>query len=492
MPQLARALAALPACTRTAEALEPKLAATCGRLLFPGGLTAATRQAGAEPLVTGRAQPYASSTLRRDLKAMAAAGAAAVVERAVERQVERAVGSAAHSALAHTDMFDQPYFTKAWTHAGPIGALNNKMLAAVYFGVTTVRPDGGPVLVYHLSWHKPATPLGDALEDLHASPSRHAWLTWHLRRHTWDRGGNGLRLRRWAHAQRIPYLTVANGWVYLSSQHAPFAQTLDRQPVFVRRDVPMGHAPSTPLDDGPRVVIFPAHPAQGADGVRGLRYLTDGALVDDEVLRMDTVYKARWPQMENVLKALVGVGFGLNRDRRLVLATSRGTDGKIARLHARDDALGAEVAALSHEAPSSRVFAKVASRVRRQETLRDQVEALQAEPLSKKVRPATGLELLCKYLQLLLFNGLALLLARSALAAVRTLTPANVRDLLWGRHAFVDVVLGKLTLWVDPVVEARQRRLQEELLRLFNDAHLHLHGAKIQLRLAQPPGINTS
>ena len=138
------------------------------------------------------------------------------------------------------------------------------------------------------------------------------------------------------------------------------------------------------------------------------------------------------------------------------------------------------------------MFAKIERRVRRQEALRDQVEALQAEPLTKKVRPATGLELLCKYLQLLLFNALALLLARSTLAAVRMLTPAKVRELLWGRYAVVDVVLGKTTLWVDPVVEARQRRMQEELLRLFNDAHLRLHGAKIQLRLAQPPGIDTS
>lgn len=472
--------------------MELKLAATCGRLWFPGGLTAATQQAGAEPQVTGRAQPYDSSTLRRELKAMAAAGATAVMERAVEQQVKRAVGTAEHSALAHTDMCDQPYYTKALTHAGPIGALNNKMLAAVYFGVTTVRPDGGPVLVYHLSWHKPATPLGVALMDLHASPSRHAWLTRHLRRHTWDRGGNGLPLRQYAHAQQIPYLTMANGWVYLSSQHAPSAQTLDGQPVFVRRDVRMGHALTTPLDEGPRVVIFPARPEQGAACVRGLRYLTDSALVGDEVLRMDKVYKARWPEMENVLKALVPIGFGLNRDRRLVLATSRGTDGKIERLKAKDDALGAEIAALSHEAPSRSVSAKIERRERRQEALRDDVEALRAEPLTKKVRPATGLELMCKYIQLLLFNALALLLARSPWAAVRMLTPAKVRELLWGRHAFVDAVLGKMTLWVEPAVEARQRRLQDELLRLFNDAHLRLHGAKIQLRLAQPRGINTS
>ena len=472
--------------------MEPKLAAACGRLLYPGGLTAATRHAGAEPCVTGRARPYDESMLRRDLKAMAALGATAVVERAVEEQVERAVGTAAHSAVAHTDMFDQPYFTKAPTHAGPIGALNNKMLAAVYFGVTTVRPDGGPVLLFHLSWHKPATPLCAAVEDLHASPSRHAWLTQHLRRHTWDRGGNGLPLRKYAHAQQIPYLTMANGWVYLSSQGAPFAQTLDQQPVFVRRDVRMGHGPSTALDAGPRVVIFPAYPKQGAACVRGLRYLTNGALVGDEVLRMDEVCKARWPQMENPLKALVAIGFRVNRDRCLVLAASRGTDGKIERLQAKDDALATEIDTLCRKEPSRRVFAKIETRMRRQEKMREQIDALKAEPLTKKVRPATGLELLCKYLQLLLYNALALLLTRSALATVRMLTPAKVRDLLWGRPAQVDVELGKVTLWVDPVIEARQLRLQKELIHLFNDASLKIRGAKVRLCLAQLPGINTS
>ncbi len=334
-----RDIAALPGCSKTAQALEPKLAATCGRMLFPGGLTAATRRAGGEPCVTGRPQPYDPSTLRRNLKAMATAGATAVVERAVESQVERAVECTEHAAVAHTDMFDQPYYTKQPAHAGPIGALNNKLLAAVYFGVTTVRPEGGPVLVYHLSWHKPATQLAVAVKDLHASPSRHAWLTAHLRRHTWDRGGNSLPLRQYAQAQRIPYLTVANGWVYLSMQHTPVAQTLDRQKVFVHRDTRMGHTLATPLEDGPRVVIFPAHPNQGVSCLRGLRYLTNSALKGDELLRMDKVYKARWPEMENPLKALEAVGFGVNRDRRLELATSRGIDGQIERLDAKDDAL---------------------------------------------------------------------------------------------------------------------------------------------------------
>ena len=217
MPRLARKIAALPGSTATVEDVRLKLEATSGRILFPKGLTAATREAGGEPLVTGRARPFDEGTLRRSLKTMATLGATRVLERAVEKQVEGAAGTTTgRTAVAHTDMVDQPYFTKEFALAGPIGSLNNKMLAGVYFGVTTIRVGGGAVLVYHLSWHKPATPLLDALKDLHASPSRHAWLTAHLRRHTWDRGGNGRPTLRWAYAQEIPYLTVSNGWVYLS------------------------------------------------------------------------------------------------------------------------------------------------------------------------------------------------------------------------------------------------------------------------------------
>ena len=463
-------------------------------MVYPGGLTASTRQAGAEPLVTGRSRPFDESTLRRSLKAMVTLGATAVVERAVEQQIERAVGTPSErTVLAHTDMVDQPYFTKEPALAGPIGALNQKILACVYFGVTTIRACGGPVLVYHLSWHKPASPLVDAIEDLHASPSRHAWLTAHVRRHTWDRGGNGRRVLRWAYGQQIPYLTVSNGWVYLSSQQAPLAQLVTHQPVFVRRDVRVEPATSTPIEQSPRVVVFPARPAQGTFGARGLRYRTNGALEGDEVLRMDEVYKARWPEAENQFKALKAIGFEVNRDRVLVLATSRGTDGAIQRLEARDDAKQDEIDALCQEPPSARVFAKIETRLKKQENLRDAADALRAQPLTKKVRPPSGLEMLCKYLQVLLCNALALVLALSPIKAVRALTPGLVRELLWGRSATADVTPRGVTLWIDPVTEARQRLQQFELLRLFNDAApLRLHGVRIRLRLAEPRGIDSS
>jgi hypothetical protein len=486
-------MAALPGCTATAATLQTKLEAVSGRMVFPGGLTASTRWAGGEPLVTGRGRPYDSSTLRRTFKAVAKVGGTALLERAVETQVERAVGDTGRTAHGHTDMVTQPLYTKALAHAGPIGSLNHKLLAAVYFGVTTIRACDGPVLVYHVSWHKPASPLGDALKNLHASPSRHAWLTAHLRRHTWDRGGNGLELLRWAYKEQIPYLTVANGWVYLSSQRSPLAHLLTHHPVFVRRDVRVEPATSVPVEHSPRVVIFPAHPERGAACVRGLRYRTNGGFTVEDYLCSPTIYKARWPEAENKFKDLKAIGFGVNRDRILVFATSRGVDGALQRLAIRDHALQSEIKFLRAQPPTARVFTKIKTRQRKQVALRDQSDALRAQPLTKKVRPPTGLELLCKYLQVLLCNALALVLARSPMEAVRVLTVSLVRDLLWGRAAIADVTSDRITLWVDPVVEARQRHLQVELLRLFNDeAPLLLHGARIQLRLAHPPGINSS
>ena len=101
--------------------------------------------------------------------------------------------------------------------------------------------------------------------------------------------------------------------------------------------------------------------------------------------------------------------------------------------------------------------------------------------------------MLCKYLQVMLCNALALVLALSPIAAVRALTPRLVRELLWGRSATADVAPRCVTLWIDPVPEARQRLQQVELLRLFNDAApLRLHGARIRLRLAEHRGIDSS
>ena len=63
MPSLAREIAALPGSTATVEDVQTKLEAISGRIVFPKGLTAATREAGGEPLVTGRPRPFDESTV---------------------------------------------------------------------------------------------------------------------------------------------------------------------------------------------------------------------------------------------------------------------------------------------------------------------------------------------------------------------------------------------------------------------------------------------
>ena len=112
------------------------------RVMFPGSLAAAARQAGAEPLWTGRPRAYAESTLRLAATRLDAEGASRHVARAVWRQVTAAVSKVDGEVVAYTDMFDQPYFTKKLAHAAPIGRLGNRLLAGTYFGLTTVALPG--------------------------------------------------------------------------------------------------------------------------------------------------------------------------------------------------------------------------------------------------------------------------------------------------------------------------------------------------------------
>src|SRR5262249_6690372 len=160
-----------------------------------------------------------------------------------------------------------------------------------------------------LSWHKPASPLQDALDALHAEPRRTAWLSKNIRLHVWDRGGSGRPTLRWALARRIPYLTVdkrSTRWTRY--RRRPRVHTRSRVPVFVRRDVAVArggpHEGATPEE-----VIFPAHPEKGRASTRALRYRTGARLSETALRRMDLVYKKRWPCNENAIKALVAVGF---------------------------------------------------------------------------------------------------------------------------------------------------------------------------------------
>jgi hypothetical protein len=483
---LAEDLASVPGCTGVAEQMEQHLNALVGRLMFPGGLTAASRAAGAEPLVTGRARPYDESTLRKSAQRMERGGGVERVEGRLQAQVEQAVKGSGHPAHAHTDMYDQVFFTKKPSHAGPIGNLGNRLLAGTWFGLTFLRVEHGPVLGYHLSWHKPASPLVDALQELHQDEKRHAWLTEHLRLHTWDRGGNGKKVLQWSVDQGIPYLTVGQGWVYWSSQKRPTLFTAEQVPVFVKRDVRLKKGvPHEGTSPQPQVIVFPAHPDEGEACKRALCYPTNALLKEDEKATLNKVYKARWPEMENQIKALVPVGFRINRGRKLTLTTSRGVDGKQQRWEADIAAKETQRNALRAKPPTPQIDRKVKKIEERIQTLRARQANLAAEPVTKGARMPGGGELFCKNLLLLMYNTLAVILARSPIPSVAAMTPELVRALLLGRPAWTRIESKRITLWIDAVTDATQRSMQEELVRLFEEEKLRLRGNRLHIRLRQ-------
>ena len=234
------------------------------RVMFPASLAAAAREAGAEPLWTGRPRPYAESTLRLAATRLDARGAWVHVADAVWKQVTTAVAMVDDEIVAYTDMFDQPYFTKKFAHAAPIGRLGNRLLAGTYFGMTTVALPGGPTLFAHLSWHKPASPLRDALEDLFEDDTRMAWWHAHVRLHILDRGANGDAVLQWLWNWEVPYLTIGRKSADLWRFHTPTARNAQGLPFVVRPDARLdGDA-----DEGPWEVIVPARPDDAAGDAR--------------------------------------------------------------------------------------------------------------------------------------------------------------------------------------------------------------------------------
>lgn len=471
-----------------------RLGALAGRLMFPGGLTAASRHAGAEPMWTGRPRPYDESTLRRRARRLERSGAVGIVSRVLERQVECAVKASGAPAVAHTDMYDQVHWSKQLAHAAPIGGLGHRLLGAVYFGLTTVRLTGdnndvGPALSYHVSWHKPASPLVDALKELHGDSLRHAWLTTHVRLHVWDRGGNGVAVLSWAREMQIPYLTVRNGWVYLSSQKTPTLTTPEALPIFVRRDVRL---PISTGRDEPaaRVVIFPARRDKGEECKRGLRYSTNAALTLDELATLDETYKTRWPTMENQIKGYVAVGFGVNRDRTLELTTSRGLDGQLARSVEREAKLMSDIDRAREQPLNDKRFATAIAAVAKIGKERGTRQRLSDNRVEKGARASGHGELLCKNLILLIHNALAMLLAKSAIAEVRAMTCQRVRELLLAKPALGLIEPNCVTLYIEEVADAAQRPLQNELARLLNEfVELRMpDGTRLLLRLTQRHG----
>lgn len=470
-----------------ADRFERLLGALAGRQLSPGGWAAGARHADAEPLCTLRDRSYDESTVRKAARELSANGAVTHAARQLEAQVQRAVGG--EQVTAFTDLYDQVYWTKKPAWAGPVGSLGNRVLACTYFGLTFVKVHDGPTLAYAMSWHKPASPLRDPLEALHAQPRRHRWLFAHVRVHILDRGTQGDPTLRWAWLHGIPYLTLSNGTAHWRRFQKPTHHTATGVPIFLRPDARLADC------DGPRgaacaprVLVFPAHPEAGSEDGRALRYRLAADLADAEVCIVNEVYKARWPSNENPIKALVAVGFDRNLDRTLDATSSRGHDGKVRRAHDDLAALDAKIAELMPR-PFREFGREYVKLTKRREAKAAKLAALEADGATKGARSDRGGEHLCKLLALLLFNALTLLLWRSPLTAVRVLTPALVRDLLLSRSAMVTHDGDVLRLAVTALPDPTDRAYQEELVRLVNTARLRTGGKRLALRLRDPPAI---
>lgn len=464
----------------SAERIRVWLGALMPRVMFPGGWAAAARHAGAEPLWTGRARPYDESTLRRVAARLDDQGASEHVAAVLRRQVDRAVRAGDDEVIGYTDMFDQPYYTKKLAHAGPVGRLGNRLLAGTYFGLTTVRLPAGPTLFVHLSWHKPASPLRDALEDLLDDEQRLRWWQRHVRLHVWDRGANGDAVLAWAWAMELPYLTIGRTHADLWRFRAPTKRNALGLPIVVRPDRRLdGDA-----DNGPWEVVVPAD-AKDPDERRGIRFRAGVALSETDLSALNALYKSRWPSMENEIKALQSRGFGRNRTRRLEPTTRRGADGQLERLREREQSLRSKLREVSERPVSGANFERLVGAGRKVVAVCAAQTRLTREETLKHARPAGGAERVGKWLHLLGHNALTLALLRSAEPEVRAMDAATVFELLLDRPALTCIEEGRMTMWVDALAAATDRRRQAALIEVFNRLRLRSRGRVVVIRLRE-------
>lgn len=482
-----------PALEQMAQRLDPQgdtpvhqhLVALTGRLLCGGGWAEGQRHAGAEPLATGRVRAYDESTVRKAARALTRQGAVSVAEDLLQRQVHRTTGQA--SVEAFTDLFDQVYWTKKDTWAAPVGNLGNRLLACTYFGMTFVRPEGGPCLAYHVSWHKPASPLLDAVQALHHHDDRHRWLLRHVSVHILDRGTQGDPALTWMLAQGIPYLTLAQRSVQWKRYQNPTHFTPTGVPIFDRPDLRL-HDAAMGVEGRltePRVVIFPARPEQGDEHGRGLVYRTAARLLPAQIEELSGTYKARWPNNENPIKGLVAVGFDRNLDRTLEATTSRGHDGQVERLSQAITAHDERLAKQANE-PGRQAAKQRETEAKKRQQKATKLAKLQRQAEEKGVRSDEGGEHLCKVLMLMLWNALAVLLWKSPLEAVRTMTLGRVCTLLVRQHALAVVEAERTTLWVEAVGSREDREHQTEVVRLVNEARLRVGGSGLRVKIRDP------
>lgn len=461
-----------------------RLRAFAGRLLRPDGWLGGSRETAAEPLLTGRDEAYAESTLRKSVRVLAQRGGVAIAERALEAQVAQSVAAAPEGArtYVYTDIFDQVFWSKKPTHAGPIGNRGNRILGATYFGLTFVRAGDGPLLAYHVSWHKPASPLLDALHDVTAVESRLSWLRANAACWIWDRGGAGERTLEWALRLQLPFLTVMPGSVQWTDFQHPRTHTSLGVPVFVRPDAALFDWCCFEGSPIALEIIFPAHPEKGQLSTKALRYKTTAKFGDGELASMDLQYKSRWPNNENAIKDLLPAGFDRNLDRTLALTTSRGIDGKLSRLAERRAKLEGEIAVLAALPPDRSTLAKI--RTRERKLLRtEEARGKLITPPDKAARAASGAELFVKVLTMIAFNAIHTMLAHSVDHAVRAMSLTNVRALLLARSVVTVIEGSTLRMYVEPIRDVRERELQQKLIDAANDSQLTLSGHRLLFEL---------
>jgi len=322
--------------------------------------------------------------------------------------------------------------------------------------------------------------MRDALEDLLEDDGRMAWWHEHVRLHIVDRGANGDGVLRWLWSWEIPYLTIGRKSADLWRFRAPTLRTGHGLPITVRPDRRLdGDA-----EDGPWEAVVPAD-AEDPDERRGIPFRSAVRFEGAELLELNATYKSRWPSMENELKSLQALGFGRNRSRALELTTSRGVDGELARLREREASEVAEVVEVGAAVADGRSYARLISAAVQVKKTRARQERVAREAVAKHARVEDGAERLGKWLHLLVHNALSLALASSADAEVRSMTPATVFDLLLGHAALTCITDGQMTMWVDALAGAADRRRQLALAEALNQSELRCRGAKVVVRVRE-------
>ena len=95
-------------------------------------------------------------------------------------------------------------------------------------------------------------------------------------------------------------------------------------------------------------------------------------------------------------------------------------------------------------------------------------------------------------MHLLVHNALALALATSAGEEVRAMSPTTVFELLLGQSALTCIEEGRLTMWVDALDAAEDRRRQAALVGVINKLGLRCRESLVVIRLRQRPAETAS